>query len=408
MKTFNLLAILLMLNGQLFAQSWFQQNSNTTEILADVFFLNNDTGFACGANGTILKTTDGGTNWVAKNSTVTDGFNLIRFVDNNVGYASGIHNGMLVKSIDGGETWTNIGLNLTNKFDGGIWFTSPDTGVFAVGDSAPFPNSSQIYKTTDGGLTWSIVYTGGTEWISYFFFGDKNNGYATAFGGNVIKTTDGGGTWTKINLGFNSYNSGIYFFDKDNGFVGGGTFPTGPSIFKTTDGFTTWQPIDSTYTCSKLFFVNTIKGYGINADITGAGPLTITTDGGYNWVIETTPKMRLRGMYFVNGNLGYAVGDTGVILKYGTPSGINNIAHSNPKVIFYPNPFTHFTTIEIYDGQFTMDDLKIYNLLGEEVHHQALNTKHETLNLNLPSGIYFYKIFSGKEVVDKGKLAITD
>ena len=43
--------------------TWENQVSNTNETLEDVIFISNDTGWVVGQNGTILKTTNGGTNW---------------------------------------------------------------------------------------------------------------------------------------------------------------------------------------------------------------------------------------------------------------------------------------------------------------------------------------------------------
>lgn len=51
-----------MLPTLLYSQ-WVKQVSNTTETLNNTHFVNNSIGFAVGNNGTIIKTTDGGTNW---------------------------------------------------------------------------------------------------------------------------------------------------------------------------------------------------------------------------------------------------------------------------------------------------------------------------------------------------------
>lgn len=38
------------------------------------------------------------------------------------------------------------------------------------------------------------------------------------------------------------------------------------------------------------------------------------------------------------------------------------------------------------------------------VHQQVLNSKQETLNLNLQSGIYFYQVKNNTEVIGSGKV----
>lgn len=91
--------------------------------------------------------------------------------------------------------------------------------------------------------------------------------------------------------------------------------------------------------------------------------------------------------------------------------GINTIAYQNTKVKIYPNPFTHSTSIEIFDTRFIEGYLYIYDIFGQVVHCQILNSKPETLNLNLPGGVYFYKvtrcgILKIKETIATGKLMI--
>lgn len=98
------------------------------------------------------------------------------------------------------------------------------------------------------------------------------------------------------------------------------------------------------------------------------------------------------------------------ILRYnGDVTGIKTGSVQNIKVNIYPNPFTHSITIEIQNADFRIKnlELKIYDLLGREVHHQALSTRHEILNLNLPSGIYFYQVINDQQPVARGKLVVS-
>ena len=45
-------------------QGWVNQNSGITESLNSVKFINADTGWCAGNTGKILKTTNGGINWI--------------------------------------------------------------------------------------------------------------------------------------------------------------------------------------------------------------------------------------------------------------------------------------------------------------------------------------------------------
>src|SRR3990172_11883982 len=92
-KKLNLIFILLIAHSSLlitncFSQ-WVLQNSGTPNHLYDVYFINTQTGWACGDNGTIVKTTNGGTNWFGQTSGVITQLRTIHFVDFNIGYCSG-------------------------------------------------------------------------------------------------------------------------------------------------------------------------------------------------------------------------------------------------------------------------------------------------------------------------------
>jgi hypothetical protein len=130
------------------------------------------------AHGGVWKTTDAGRNW----RNVSDGFFKFPAVggldvslsDPEVIYA-GTGEGLqrqfispgdgVYKSTNGGETWTNVGLRETRHISRfRIHPTNPDiVYVAAMGDMfGPNPERG-VYRTTDGGETWErILYRGET------------------------------------------------------------------------------------------------------------------------------------------------------------------------------------------------------------------------------------------------------
>lgn len=321
MKNFTNFFLLLSVSSitnQLFATNWTLQNSGTTQNLSDVFFVNNSLGFACGDSG-ILKTTNGGNNWT--NVFSAAGLVNLHFPNSSTGYAGGGTNAGLYKTSDGGNTWNDISLNLANQNGGGIWFTSADTGFYALGN---FSSSCKILKTSNGGASWDTVFaTTSSYWISYFYFPDANTGFATGNNGYVYKTIDAGNTWTGIYMGGNYWMSGVYFFDNNTGFVSGGG--TSSPLWKTNDGGANWQTLltlPGTDAISRIDFADTSFGYAIKAANTGSGTLLETYDGGINWSNTFTPGDSLRAIHFPSANIGYAVGKSGTIIKTFTPYGI--------------------------------------------------------------------------------------
>ena len=71
--------------------NWILQTSGTTEILKSVFFTDADTGTAVGYGATILRTTNGGTNWFSQSSGISNSITLedVYFLNANTGTAVG-------------------------------------------------------------------------------------------------------------------------------------------------------------------------------------------------------------------------------------------------------------------------------------------------------------------------------
>lgn len=88
---------------------------------------------------------------------------------------------------------------------------------------------------------------------------------------------------------------------------------------------------------------------------------------------------------------------------------INEIKYNNSNLI-YPNPFNNTTTIfvdEIILRQNINVELKIYNLLGEEILIIKIINKYTTITRNgLNNGVYLYKITSNNQIINNGKLMI--
>ena len=87
------------------------------------------------------------------------------------------------------------------------------------------------------------------------------------------------------------------------------------------------------------------------------------------------------------------------------PVGISTASYENQDgADFYPNPFKDRLTVVLKTGDASAaTDLKMYDVLGTCVLSQTLDSATTILDLNLPRGIYFYKIFIGS-TIQSGKL----
>ncbi|HEX7900276.1 MAG TPA: YCF48-related protein [Planctomycetota bacterium] len=93
---------------------WASQTSNTGEDLYDVHFADAMNGYAVGDNGAVVKTTNGGTSWTNLTKGSTDAINAVSFDPSGVrGVAVG-DNGKVYKTLNGGATWTVNDLGAMN------------------------------------------------------------------------------------------------------------------------------------------------------------------------------------------------------------------------------------------------------------------------------------------------------
>ncbi len=80
-----------LITGKCYSQTgWFWQNPLPQgNSLNSVKFINTTTGWAVGFFGTILRTTNGGTNWISQSSGITNYLDSVFFTDANTGTAVG-------------------------------------------------------------------------------------------------------------------------------------------------------------------------------------------------------------------------------------------------------------------------------------------------------------------------------
>lgn len=97
-----------------------------------IFFINDTVGWACGINGTIIRTADG-IHWLIQTTNTTKTMYDILFLNSLEGWAAGSE--VLLHTFDGGTTWTpELESFITGKGLLGVYFTSPING-YVVGNN---------------------------------------------------------------------------------------------------------------------------------------------------------------------------------------------------------------------------------------------------------------------------------
>ncbi|AWM41419.1 Ycf48-like protein [Gemmata obscuriglobus] len=129
------------------------------------------------------------------------GLHAVQFVDASEGWACG-DDGAVWHTVDGGKQWERQKTG-TRASLRGLHFVNPYTG-WAVGRvDTPSGSVGVLLKTTDGGLGWAEVGTNVMPGLNAIRFVDEKLGMvcgdgSDAFPTGVFVTTDGGATWDSI------------------------------------------------------------------------------------------------------------------------------------------------------------------------------------------------------------------
>lgn len=230
------------------------QNSGTTEGLIAVSPVSSRVVWAAGRHGTFLLTTDGGKTWkpgVVKGAQWLQ-FRDVQGVSDKVAYLQSIGNSpsdfRIYKTVDGGATWT---LQFKNELAGAFYdcfaFWTPTRGI-SHSDSVNgvFPD----IRTTDG-QTWQSIASNMPPALSgeasFAASGTcvatqgENNAWIATGGSSIARilaTTDGANTWNAYDTPLvSSPSAGAFtvdFRDASNGIVGGGDLdPSDPDNART-------------------------------------------------------------------------------------------------------------------------------------------------------------------------------
>lgn len=350
MRTIFIFTILVFCSFLANAQGWqWSHPKPQGNTLNSVCFTDANTGYAVGAWGTILKTTDVGITWESQVSGTTESFESVCFPAPDTGFAVG-RAGTILKTTDGGTTWDIYASG--NHVLYSVHFTGSDTG-YAVGfDKNTY--HGLVLKTTDGGVSWTGQTWENTYHLTSFCFTDANQGYAVGWYGIILKTSDTGITWNSLST-IRTVNSlmSVCFPVAETGYAVGDL----GTILKTTDGGATWnhQASGTNSPLTSVCFTNSDNGFAVG----WYGTILLTTDGGGVGVSEPEQLSRLK---------------------------------------IYPNPAHDRITMKIKPETGT-GYLKIINTSGQELLYRKITSGKTLLDISkYPNGVYFVRLILGQHV----------
>jgi hypothetical protein len=113
-----------------------------------------------------------------------EGCNSVYFINDSTGFIS--HRTYFERTSDWGATWSILD-SITGKISA-IQFPSQAVGYVVKPDN-------KIYRTIDGGVTWTVTGAPAGSWLYSLFFTSESTGYAVGKSGRIIHTSDAGQTW---------------------------------------------------------------------------------------------------------------------------------------------------------------------------------------------------------------------
>jgi len=186
--------------------TWSPQGAGEDKIYNDVYFIDRTTGWIAGEYGTIYATTDGGSTWhrqecpdiipvVSESEWEQQPPSLysIYFNDSRSGFACGM-DGTIIATTDGGKSWRKSpnpaeALKVTlYKIQG-----SADV-LIAVGQKGT------CVVSRDRGLHWELhrEATQTRSWLRDMALSENREAWAVGARGTILKTTDGATTWKVV------------------------------------------------------------------------------------------------------------------------------------------------------------------------------------------------------------------
>lgn len=375
-----------------------------------------------------VKTTDGGDSWIFDSIPVQGVPSCVSvcgwdpdtcffvFADIN-----GSIDPSVWKTTDGGITWTNI---ITTQFTGSFinfyHAFSADTGI-AMGD--PRDGYFEIQITNDGGATWTRVPSSD---IPAFLPNEMGLGNSYSAVGNSIwfttnmcrcfRSSNRGQTWdvTEVFPGVPS-DCGVCFSTEQKGVFWKGSSGT---LVVTTDAGVTWDTVSfpAGYTVWEMSRVPGWEGgFMVTAYKSGMGMNVYFTPDMFNTIQMIQAGMLSIGaieFYDVaTGWLGGGESGTNEIYKFTwVLSSGRQFAEGQNKISILPNPSSGQALLKLPEGLDPKDpEIRIISMTGKEVARFPVPGRdYITLDASqLANGVYLVVLYSGNSIFARERWIVT-
>ena len=400
---------------------------------ASILLSNHSTGGGTGGSGN-----GGGSNWEYVGNYGAGQIIWSLTYDDAGNMYSGTWGGIIYKSTNGTD-WTvinkdmHVGFIWALKAYNGYVFAATEQGVFRYdGTSWTLTNMQHkdvrtivvdgdgylyagtwgfgVFKSTDDGATWTEVNTG----LGYMLaiqamtVTSDSHLFVGSVGGGVSMSSNGGTNWTKLNVGYDF----IWALASSSDKVFAGTY--GDGLYITEDDGTTWTKA-ANLGASYIYSITVDRNGKIYVSSWEAG-VFVSEDDGQTWTSLGMMGLGVSSLMVSNSTSNsnipsgtiFAGTSDGKLYK-NSANGITGVGDKKDVLPTkfaleqnYPNPFNPSTTINYSIPVAGNYQLKVYNIIGEEVAtllNNNINAGNYSINFDasrLASGIYLYRLIGNK------------
>jgi photosystem II stability/assembly factor-like uncharacterized protein len=409
----------------------YVRKQNTSGNIGNPFCMHpqNKNGMFILAGSSLYRSLDKGETWTLLSSGIPGGSCHSFFVntlDTNLMIASkGSGGGRVIGSTNYGQTWYDI-FNPINLTSYGMPLevdpNNPNT-VYLAPDNAP------LRKSTNWGANWTLLSGGEPGGIfrspcdvviqfenpNVIIIGDGTTGSGS---GKVWRSSDGGLNWSLINTVSGSEIPMLANSSLDLNLFYHSTWSSG-SFWKSTNmgvGFNNLSQSGSLWACDVAKDDPTAVSY----DLYGTNTY-LSIDAGATFTQIPATSSPAAGVLFCDKATllfqhGSGVDKLNITYTVTPVTGNQQISGEVPKIFAlgqnYPNPFNPVTLIKYDVAKYSHVSLKVYNVLGNEasvVVNANLAPGKYSADFNasgLASGVYFYSLFVDGAKVDTKKMIL--
>jgi len=360
-----------------------------------------------GGSGNLYRTTDGASTW----STVYRGangafWNAVHFFDARNGIAQSDPTAtsggrfLIVKTSDGGATWTPISTAPSARSGefglvASFYFADANNGWFGT-------NQGRVFRTSDGGNTWTptapapqdvwlpgIAFSSATTGVAAGYVTVTRNGQNSIAAPALYRTTDGGSSWSAVSVpgavaffGAGAAPNANQLWVSGVGAVGRDTLGL---IYTSKDGGRTWRVQNS-----EILSDENIKlSFATDSETTLGYALT-----GFGQVLSYAEPRNTSSAPILDRTRPIPT-DYALAQNYPNPF--------NPTTtISYQLPTSGNVSLKVYD----MLGREVATLANTRQDAGTYTVQFSAANYQLSSGVYFYRLQAGTFVETKKMLLI--